>query len=231
MTIPLTSSKVSVISSDEFSTLLSKYNVDQAGDLLLKRLEKKTNCNLDVPQIISQNFYIQCALCEMLFTGNIHASFSVPSAAFCPDEYCTVFRDVVLLSIQQDYITCEVRTPVLAAIHSLVGRTSSGFLHPLLQSGLSYFQKNGGIPHDYQPVFLKYNLSDDIDISNDLLITSAEAWRHTGLIIIPIYMPLAEIEKCRLIAGYNKYFDDFVLVGHVSSEKLICHSAVCLIER
>lgn len=231
MTHPSISSKVCAISSDVFSALLSKYNVDRDGDLLLKRLEKKANCNLDVSQIISQNFYIQCALCEMLFTGNTHTSFSVPGAAFCPDEYCTVFRDVVLLSVKQDYITCEVRTPVPAAIHFLRDSISSRLLHPLLQSGLSYFQRNGVIPRDYQPIFLKYNLSDDIDISNDLLITSAEAWRHTGLIVIPIYMPQAEIEKCRLVAGYNRYFDDFVLVCHMSSGKLICHSAACFIER
>ena len=116
---------MSMISADMFSALLSKYNVGQDGDLLLMRLGKKENCNLDVSQTIRQNFYIQCALCEMLFTGNTQASFSVPRAVFCPDEYCTVFRDVVLLFAKQASITCEVRNPVPAAIHFLRDRISS----------------------------------------------------------------------------------------------------------
>lgn len=221
---------VKPISPEAFNTLLLKYDIINDGKLLLRRLEKSVDCNLEVQQIIQRNFYIQCALCEMMFTGNQHANISVPKAAFLPDEYCTVFEDIVLLSAKPSCITCDVRTPVPGAMQCLKEGVCSEWLHPLMKKGLSYFQLQGQIPADYQPVFMKYNLCDDAEI-DDLLITSASAWQNTGLIIVPSYMPRSEIAECGLLAKYNSYFDDMILVGHMASDSFVCHAVVFFFEK
>ena len=218
------------VSSDFFNELLVKYSNDSHDDLLLQPLEKSSGCKLEVAQAIRQNLYIQSALSEMLFINNKQANISIPLSVFDPEEYCTVFQKVVLYTITRGVVTFSVKEPEQRAIQFMEDDKSSDYLHPLLQKGLSYFQRHGKLATNADLVFMTYDAKRNSYSHDDLLIASANAWKQTGFIGLPVYMSQTELEEDCLLAEYNGYFDDMILVGHME-EEFICHAMVCCFEK
>lgn len=218
-----------IISADEFSALLSKYNANAFSELKLQGLSRSTDCRLNITRVIQQDFYIQCALCDMLFTGDSQVQLSIPFGMFCQDACCAVFESVTMLTVREDIVTIVVRKPAPEAIRFISDPDFTESLHPLLRHSVSYFQHHGKISGMEPIIFMRYCDATAVDLRNDPLTAAAKAQTSSGMISVPTYMPWEELGG--LLMGYSRYFDDIILVGHMQSETMICHAAACFLQR